>query len=417
MAANKKSKSGWTQNRHPIFGGKAEILQTAASNGVWQFRCFISEEGKYVRKSLRTRDFESACALAEKEYLQIYSDVSSGKKLFGIKLRELVDLYLEKRLEHAEEGLITQGRLTTIKSQLKHFLEYKDGRMKLAELTRKSALGYAKFRRQQGAKDVTIRNEQATINAVIKWGFDNGYLSVPKLEFDPIKITEPGRRDTFTVEEYDRLTRYMRSWTNRKNTLTEEERLEKFLVRDFILILSNTFLRVGEARQLKWGDVKSMDYTLKENNSLKTPLVYLKVREETSKNRRSRDVITRGGRYFQRLKERSKFTEDNDFVFSDINESTIFPKGKLYRYWHDLMTHLGLEYKERNLSFYSLRHFGITMRLSAGVSVWDISRIAGTGVAFIEKHYGHATHEMMLEAAVKENTAGGNLDFGLLIKR
>ena len=44
---------------------------------------------------------------------------------------------------------------------------------------------------------------------------------------------------------------------------------------------------------------------------------------------------------------------------------------------------------KKKLSYYSLRHFGITARLNAGVSIWGISRIAGTGVAFIEQHYGH----------------------------
>lgn len=417
MGSTDNNKSDWTTNHTDIFGGKAQILQTKASGGNWQFRCYISEENKYVRKSLRTKDFETAVQRAEKEYLQIYADVSSGKKIFGMKLYELVDAYLEYREEDVQLGTITKGRLGTMKSQLKHFQDWKGAKIKLAELDRKSAYDYQSYRKQKNAHDVTIRNEQATINAMVKWGYENGLISLPKLEFRPMRITEAGKRDTFTLKEYDKLTRYMRSWTNHKNNDDEQVRQEKLLVRDFILILSNTYMRVGEARQLKWSDVVSTDYNHAESSEIKTPLVYVKIRPEIAKNRKSRDVITRGGKYFQRLKERSEHTEPDDFVFTGADGQEMFSKKKLYKYWHELMEATEIDYKERNISYYSLRHFGITMRLSAGVSVWDVSKIAGTGVAFIEQHYGHATHEMMTNAALKQYDAGNNIDFGMLIKK
>ena len=98
----------------------------------------------------------------------------------------------------------------TIKSQLKNFLEYKGKNTKLPELERKSAFDYQYFRKEKKAQDVTIRNEQATINALIKWGFENGLCSLPKFEFDKISIKEVSRRDTFTAEEYYRFSRYLR---------------------------------------------------------------------------------------------------------------------------------------------------------------------------------------------------------------
>jgi len=80
MDATKDNKNAWTSKHQDIFGGKAQILQTNASGGNWQFRCYISEENKYVRKSLRTRDKDTAVQRAEKEYLQIYADVVSGER-------------------------------------------------------------------------------------------------------------------------------------------------------------------------------------------------------------------------------------------------------------------------------------------------------------------------------------------------
>ncbi len=43
------------------------------------------------------------------------------------------------------------------------------------------------------------------------------------------------------------------------------------------------------------------------------------IRPEISKVRKKREIITRGGQYFNRLNGRSKFTEPEDYVFSDIN--------------------------------------------------------------------------------------------------
>ena len=61
----------------------------------------------------------------------------------------------------------------------------------------------------------------------------------------------------------------------------------------------------------------------------------------------------------------------------------------------------GIDYRKRNITWYSLRHFGITCRLRAGVSHFDISKLAGTSVANIEKHYGHIDTQMLRSAAMR----------------
>ena len=104
------SKGTKGSQNHDIFGGKAQILRVPQSGEVWQFRMWIGEEKKYLRKSLQTRDFEAATDRAEKLYLETMANVSSGKKLFGLSHQELTDLYTDWR----EEGFgtrITKGRL------------------------------------------------------------------------------------------------------------------------------------------------------------------------------------------------------------------------------------------------------------------------------------------------------------------
>ena len=106
-----------------------------------------------------------------------------------------------------------------------------------------------------------------------------------------------GRRDIFKLEEYDALIRYLRSYVSKKQTPDEIERTERLMVRDAILIASNSLLRVGELWQLRWGDVEKIENAF-DSEEIPVELVTLNVRGETSKTRNSRRIIVRGGQYF-----------------------------------------------------------------------------------------------------------------------
>ena len=159
------SKGAKGSQNHDIFGGKAQILRVPQSGDVWQFRMWIAEEKKYLRKSLQTRDFEAATERAEKLYLETMANVSSGKKLFGLSLQELTDLYTDWR-EKDVGTRITKGRLVTIKSQMKHILAYKGAGLKIGELERNSFYDYESWRKQTtpGTQSVTIRNELSPVS-------------------------------------------------------------------------------------------------------------------------------------------------------------------------------------------------------------------------------------------------------------
>ena len=172
------------------------------------------------------------------------------------------------------------------------------------------------------------------------------------------------------------------------------------LIRDCILIASNTMLRVGELWQLRWKDIEKYE-ELSDESGKKVTIVTLNVRSEIAKTRRSRKVTTRGGEYLQRLHSRAEHTRKNDFIFCGKSGDVRLPKMMFYDAWADLMRGIGIDYKERNLTWYSLRHFGITCRLKAGASIFDISKIAGTGVTNIEQRYGHFDQSMARSVALK----------------
>lgn len=396
-----RPKSAFITEQQDIFDGAASVLRTHASGDVWQFRMWVTEERKYVRKTLKTRDLQTALARAKTLYLQLYSDVASGKKLFGISLGELVAQYIAWRQQDVEGGAITAGRLVTITSQLKHLKAYKGEATLVSELDRQSLYDYAQGRRVFSAKvkDVTIRNEQVTINHMMRFAFRQGSAHFDKFDFAPLRIREVSRRDTFTLDEYDRLFRYLRKWSQQES-LSQMAREERRMIRDCILLGSNTMLRVGELWQLRWGDVQGYKATV-DNTGRPITVVTLKVRPETAKNRKTRLITTRGGEFLKRRAEGTTWQGPQDLVFCGASGSVRYPRRKFYNAWKELMEGLGLDYKKRNLTWYSLRHFGITCRLRAGASMFDIAKIVGTSPTYIDQHYGHFDQAMSESVARK----------------
>jgi integrase len=398
---------GFQHSNHEILGGKGKVFRVPNSGDVYQFQMWIPEEKKYLRKSLKTKDLETALKRGEDLYLQTFSDVKSGRKLFGITLQELSDAYLKWREEDVALGNITKGRLGTMSSQMKHLLAYKGHQTKVSELDRNSCYEYEVWRMQQfpNTKKVTIRNEQATFNAMMKYAYRVGYSHLDTLDFRKmvIKGADISRRDTFTLEEYDRLVRYMRTYVSVRACPDETERMERMLVRDAILVASNTMLRVGELWNLKWKDILRIE-PIFEGDVRKISLVTINVRAEISKTRKGRRVPVRGGEYIERIRARSTHTSPEDFIFCAVGKE-IKPRAHFwYEHWAVLMAAIDIDYKKRNLTWYSLRHFGITCRIRAKVMLSDISQLAGTSISHIESHYGHYDDDMLRQASIRNFT-------------
>ena len=121
----RKNKGSWSDQNHDILAGKASIFRVRNSGDVWQFRMWVTEEEKYVRKSLRTKDQDTAFQRAEDLVFKTLSDVASGRKIFGTTLQVLIKSFLDYRYKDVEVGNITKGRWKTIESQTKHIFNYK----------------------------------------------------------------------------------------------------------------------------------------------------------------------------------------------------------------------------------------------------------------------------------------------------
>ena len=387
------------KDEYEIYGGVAVIYKR---NEYFHYRQWITTENKYIRRTLKTKNKDTAIERAEKLAREILNDLDEGRKVFSITVKQGVEQYIQHRQKDVEGKFIVKGRLTTIKTHLHHFLNYIHKDSKLREIDRRDAMQYFNWRRKQNKsiKSITLSNEQSTINSFWKYCFEEQLVNFESLVFAKIKINsdvEQIRRSTFTNEEYRDLTNEMRSYCSKKSNDNEDERRIKQIVQHYILIAANTGLRVGEQRQLKWKDVEIVNT---KNRGEQVKLAKINVRRETSKVRNSRVFLARNGQYFERLKELSRYVGGNCYVFSD-DEDKMLTKRTLYYHFNKLKDAIGIN-ADRNVTLYSLRHFFITQRIMSGVSFRELSGMCGTSMTQIEKTYYHLNLHIMKTTALKD---------------
>lgn len=178
MAGITVKKKTYKDSEHPIYDGEAVLYLV---KDTWYFRCWLAGENKYARKSLRTKSLEMAIERGKSAFHKLQADLDAGRKYFAIDIKQAVELYLADKQEEVvgfeDRGLrkgIVEQRFDNIKIHLKHFLNYIHRDTKCSELRDGDLKGYVAYRHKQrkGIKDSTIRNEIASINACMKWIYD-----------------------------------------------------------------------------------------------------------------------------------------------------------------------------------------------------------------------------------------------------
>lgn len=384
-----------------IFEDRIRVYRTASQ--VWQMQVWIPEEQKYVRESLKTVDKEIATQKAEQRYIELRAKVQHGQRVFSIRSSELRDKYLDHVAKLVKSDQLSAGRANNIKTYTKHYLEFVGTTTQVENIPEKMFRDYFVFRR---AKKIDILatvviNESITIKQMYRWGQSEGLLrKTYECDFGTIKKPrDEGTRDSYTIDEFNQLTTISKNWYKQKDAKDDEDRYYRRLVHDFIVIMSNGGFRTQEARLLKWKDIKRIYGSGNETYA------EIEIRAENTKVRKFRSFEMRRGDVFKRIKTYSRYTEPDDFVFAvfekKVNKRTGrviektegIDKTHLYDYFNELVKRVGEKHKsfDKTKTLYCLRHFWITIRILAGMNVYDIAKISGTSLTQIQKHYDAAT--------------------------
>ena len=412
-------KKHYKDDEIPIYDGEAVLYLVGET---WYYRCWLKGEGKYARKSLRTKSREMAIERGKSAHRRLLTDVEDGRLFFSIDIKEAINKYLESKREQVvgdtieergSQGGIVIGRFKTIETHLRHFLDYIHRDTKVTALHDYDLEGYVKVRRAKGVADITIRNEVASINAAMGWIYDRlkqtdfRHFLVPttlkhvtkgKSSADNQKI----KRQTFTREEWMAFVVAMRSYTNGcvEQAVEDVKAKEKLLVRYFCLFAASSGMRSGEQFNLTWRNITTDRL---EHNRKQLTVAKVIVDFGTSKKRlETREFWSRGGEYIERWAEIAKHNDPNGLVFS-VDGTQRIPKSNFMKHWWAMLDLAEFdEDRKQHIVPYSLRHFCVSQRVMAGLSYIDIAQHLGTSAVEVERTYNHLQDEARKRFAVAD---------------
>lgn len=369
----------------------------------WQCRVRVPNSTGYVIKSTRTTDIAEAKIFAQELWDEMRLTVKSGGT---IKPQQFNALY-PKFKDWLKINVKSERRYTDICAAIERYALIYFAKHSVDRIETKDIQEFVQWRiknpvqNKRNKKVVaepspeTIRHELSSLKRYFDWLKANKYLKHDvELKAPPLS---KNRRPHFTEPEWNRITRNMREWV--KDPRNHRERL---MLTQYMLILVNTGIRVGEARNLKWSDIDSQ---VRTEGGRKIEDIILSVSGKTGK----RDVVARSAEvkdylntiWNLRKSEIAEATRDekkpktepdlSEPVFSDRHGKAIhsFKKG-----FESFLKSLDLlkDKDGKTRTIYSLRHTYATYRLSHGVDVYKLAQNMGTSVELIERHYGHTTN-------------------------
>ena len=130
---------------------------------------------------------------------------------------------------------------------------------KITDINPKEIAKFFDWRRanskRKAPKETTILHETSQFSTFLRWCHRRGHLD------REIRIERPKqdgvRRPHFDAVDWRRLTRFLREWVKQGEHKSGPIYRDRVMLANYVLILANTGVRVGEARGLRWRDVES----------------------------------------------------------------------------------------------------------------------------------------------------------------
>ena len=398
----------------------------------WYMRIKIEgKNGKLINKSTKHSVYEEAYLYAVKEYQRIWDAVKTGRSIEAWTFDKHWQDWFQRNVDNGNwrptrvtwhENYYNRyfGPYFRTKNQqsmllddidydyAQRYFEWRVGYWHRAENAK--LLNYNPKRRglkTQGTKNAvktpaykTLLMEQSALNQIF---FDAVSRNRTTQRFRlkaPNSNNGDGQRAGFDADEYKALYTYLESYRDAKGVF-KAVRTNKWhmLMRQqlycFVIFLANSGLRVGEARMMKWSDVK-LDIPLDDG----TLIAEVRVSQHTKKRKVRYVQVQRGGN--KQLKDWQQLSPNNeadDWVWFSLGANNEFRQfGDLNKNFQTILKQIPYNDREDGLlydndgkrrSLYSLRHVYADLRLENGVSIENLAKNMGTMVKQIELHYSH----------------------------
>jgi hypothetical protein len=356
--------------------GKLTLFKRPDSH-VWWAR-FINKR-VVIRTSTKTTDIEAAKKMATnwfyEKQLQIRGGIAPTTKAKSFQLAS--DKALHQYNRDVERGARSKSYihgLTKVYKTLNQMI----GNTDLTSINQASWFTLkSKLQQRKQMSDKTLHQYKNALTIVLKQAVMRGdLLTMPIFMSDKTGNNKDTPRTWFQATEYETLIKALRAnITNHKQMKTRWIQDAEEL-KDYVLFVANTGMRVGEAMNVRFCDV--------EIDSEK----YLKIRNILGKRGRAGVCKSYFGavRPFTRCMERHNLTLEN----YSTSEQPIFAA-----YHRDMFREVLRAAKlyqtndrpPRKRDLASMRSTYICYRLMNGVPVYDIANNCRTSVTMIEKHY------------------------------
>ncbi len=373
-------------------GGEV-VLYKRGDSKRWQAR-FKLKDLKWHRLATKQQNLQyaaqTACEAYDRARFLFDANVPISSKRFDVVARLAIE-EMEGQIASGNGKSVYNDYITVTKKYLIPFF----GNYNLNSIGYEELQKFGTWRiKTMGRTPVlsTINTHNSAMNRVFDTAVERGWIAqaqVPKLKNNGKKGTA---REAFSLSEYKSLTSYMPHWIDKGHT--EKTNQMRRLLRDYILVLSNTGIRHGtEAMGLKWRDIEWI--TQKDGER------YLRL--TVTGKRGKREPIARHATedYLKRLQERrphlAKYSFD-ELLKKKVNEKVFVlddgtETNSLAGTFRTLMRDSGLD-KDRDVklrrSLYSLRHtYAHFSILNETMDIYTLARQMGTSVKMIEQHYGH----------------------------
>ena len=378
-------------------------------NDIWQMRIRLpltASKGNF-RGSTGESNQGRATQVALNKFDELYNKVKSGGTLVGKSFKDLFNEWKVHYPRISNESLpkYIEWSINRVGNYPYKFFVEEKGNPKVDTITPQQFEEYYIYRKENSSKNGephtpsndTIRKELALVGQMFAYAFEKGYV------IKEVKVKRPSpekdaRRPSFSKEEWRELTGGMR---NRVKEGWGAHKRDRFILNQYVLILANCGVRLGELRNLKWNDVRREKYDDDDGNQ--TVRLILLVKGKTG----IREVVCNEGTevFFERLydyrkEELNAHPSPDTFVFCHLNGK---PIKTLRKSFDSLLDDLKLKTNSmgKNRTLYSLRHMYATFRLSEEVSPYLLAKQMGTSVEMLEKHYGQVVNRLVATQITK----------------
>jgi len=363
-----------------ILDGKVHVYMRDGSPYWW---AGFHHKGKYIRKTTKERDKGGAESVARQWYFKVQTEIESGQ-ISSPKhaFEKVAELALAHYKTLVDRGIRSQKTLDGIKSILEsRVTPY----FKKTSVTQIDNQAWHRFKediliRFPLVKRGTLHQYKNGIRVVLNEAYRIGYikeLPVFKDEYSNRKIDSP--RPWFDASEYKKLHMAIAAHARQMQKVDRLHHQNALELYDYVLFATNTGMRVGELKNVKFRDVKIVKDRLEKDKEFLI-ISDIKGKRGTGTCQSYYGAVSPFRRIIERRGIKNPRTSDENLFL--IHHRVMF---------NVILEKTGLKYSKSippaKRDFVSLRATYICFRLLNGVPIYEIANNCRTSVQMIEQSY------------------------------